>query len=278
MLKVNPGNPSGVVTRAFIDMSAKKFDDAASMLNKAIELTRKNPGKTPAVFFLMLAAVENGKPPAATQTARARSALERGLAMQPDSIELVQAEYYLLSTAGDFKAGIAFIESKAKVDPKGTFRRLLVDVLIERKDYEKAEEVLGKLIGESPDDDKLAAALVRALSLDAGESAMAGKTERQRTLDEKNLVMIREYRKRFPNNLDFMQAECDLAARGGDLNRAIGITEEMDHIAPTSASGPLLRARLFLGRASLKRWPRHTERHSIETQCSPTFGFCWARS
>ena len=42
-----------------------------------------------------------------------------------------------------------------------------------------------------------------------------------------------------------MQAECDQAARGGDLSRAINITEKIDKIAPASTSGPLLRARLF---------------------------------
>ena len=245
VLKVSPTNAAAVVTRSYIDMSAKKYDEAAGVLKRAIELTSKTPDKTPAVFFLMLAAVENEMPPAATQTTRAREALERGLGVQPDSIELVQAEYFLLTSTGDLKGAVAFIESKAKVDPKGTFRRLLVDVLRERKEYEKAEEVLGRLIEETPDDANLAAALVQVLSLEASEAAAAGKTDRQRTLDEKALVLVRDYHKRYPRSVVFLQAECDLAARGGDLNRAIAITEEIDKIAPTLASGPLLRARLF---------------------------------
>ncbi len=245
MLKVNPSNAAGVVTRAFIDMSTKKYDEAAGILHKAIELTGKSPEKTPAVFFLMLAAVQNETPPAATQAARARDALERGLALQPESIELVQAEYYLLASSGDAQGAVAVIESKAKNDPKGIFRRLLVDAYMERKDHEKAEAVLRKLIDDAPDDVNLAAALVRVLSLQAGDATASGKTERQRTLDEKTLVMIRDYRKRYPGNLDFLQAECDLVARGGDINRAIEITQEMDKISPSAAAGPLLRARLF---------------------------------
>jgi cellulose synthase operon protein C len=245
VLKVSPTNPAGVVTRSYIDLSAKKYDQAAGVLRRAIELTGKTPDKTPAVFFLMLAAVENEMSPAATQTTRAREALESGLTVQPDSIELVQAEYFLLTSTGDLKGAVAFIESKTKVDPKGTYRRLFVDVLRERKEYEKAEEVLRKLIEEAPDDANLAAALVQVLSLEAGEAAAAGKSDRQRTLDERALVMIRDYRKRYPRSVIFLQAECDLAARGGDLNRAVAITEEIDKIAPALTSGPLLRARLF---------------------------------
>ena len=163
VLKVNPSNAAGVVTRAFIEMSCKKFEAAAGVLKQAIELTSKQPEKAPAVFFLMLAAVENERPPAATRTARARDVLERGLAMQPESLELLQAEYYLLASTGDVSGAIAVVESKAKSDSKGTFRRLLVDVLMERKAYEKAEKVLRRLIEEKPDDVTLAAAPVPAL-------------------------------------------------------------------------------------------------------------------
>ena len=52
--------------------------------------------KPPAVFYLMLAAVENEAPPAETAGKRAATVLEQGLAVQPNSVELVQAEYLLL--------------------------------------------------------------------------------------------------------------------------------------------------------------------------------------
>ncbi|MGO9811460.1 MAG: tetratricopeptide repeat protein, partial [Isosphaeraceae bacterium] len=245
VLKVNPTNAAGVVTRSYIDMNDKKYDEASGMLDKAIELTSKTPEKSPAVFFLMLAAVEHEKPPAASRTIRARAVLERGLTVQPGAIELVQAEYFLLSSEGDPREAIATLEAKAGDDPKGTVRRLLVDVLRDRKEYENAEQVLRKLIEEAPDDENLAAAMVQILSLEAGEAAVAGRTDRQRTLDERALVMIRDYRKRYPRSVVFLQAECDLAARGGDFIRAIAITEEIDTLAPTSPTGPLLRARLF---------------------------------
>ena len=165
--------------------------------------------------------------------------------MQPQSIELVQAEYVLLTSAGDPRAAVALIESKAKNDSKGTFRRLLVDVLREQRDYPKAEQILRELVRESKDDLNLSAALVQVVSLEAAEAAAAGNTELQRSLDEKALTMIREERKRHPSSLLFLQAECDLAARAGDYNRAVAITEEIDKLSPASTMGPLLRARMF---------------------------------
>ena len=117
---------------------------------------------------------------------------------------------------------MALIESKAKNDPKGTFRRLLVDVLREQRDYAKAEQVLRDLVKEAKDDVNLSAALVQVVSLQAAEAAAAGKIELQRSLDEKALTMIREERKRHPSSLVFLQAECDLAARAGRLQPGPG--------------------------------------------------------
>jgi tetratricopeptide (TPR) repeat protein len=245
VLKVSPAHAGGVIMRAYVDMLDNGLDAAKALLQKAIGISSAAAEKSPAVFFLMLAAVESELPPADSQTARAQKELERGLGVQPDSMELAQAEYYLLSASGNKAGALAFLESKAKADPKGTFRRLLVDALRERKDYDQAQEVLSSLIEKTPDDANLAAALVQVISLHAGLMAAEGKTDRQRALDEKALTMIRDYRKRHPRNLVFLQAECDLAARGGDMNRAIAITREMDKIAPESTGGPLLRARLF---------------------------------
>ena len=91
-----------------------------------------------------------------------------GLAIQPTSLELVQAEYLLLTSLGDVKGAIELVQSKTKDDPKGTFRRLLADVLRQQKDYEQAERVLRQLVQESPDDLVLAAAFVQ-LSRNRGQ-------------------------------------------------------------------------------------------------------------
>jgi cellulose synthase operon protein C len=244
VLKVNPANPGAVVTRSFISLRAKKFDEAAGILRKGIELTTQKSAKPAAVLYLMLAAVENEAPPAETATKRAAAVLEQGLAIQPNSVELVQAEYLLLAPS-DPKGAVALVESKAEADPKGPYRRMLVEVLREQRDYEKADKLLRELVQESPDDVNLAAALVQVVSLEAGEAAAAGNTDRQRALDEKASTMIGEYRKRYPENVTFLKAECDLVARGGDWTRAIAITQEIDKISKSSGSGPLIRARIF---------------------------------
>ena len=111
---------------------------------------------------------------------------------------------------------------------------------------------------------------MQVLSLQAGEAAAAGKTELQRSLDEKALTMIREERKRHPSSLVFLQAECDLAARGGDYNRAVAITEEIDKLSPASTTGPLLRARLLRPSGQDRaRWPGLTARPWNETPRQP---------
>ena len=132
---------------------------------------------------------------------------------------------------------------------------------------------------ESPDDVNLAAALVQVVSLEAGEAAAAGNAERQRSLDEKASTMIAEYRKRYPDNVTFLKAECDLVARGGDWTRAIAITQEIDKVAKSTGTGaadprPALRpaGQAPRGRQGLRRGPR------ARIPASPTSASCWPRS
>jgi len=55
--------------------------------------------------------------------------------------------------------------------------------------------------------------------------------------DEKRLngsveEMVREYKKKFPDNLTLLQAECDLAARHGDYTRAVDVTQPEPIVQP----------------------------------------------
>jgi tetratricopeptide (TPR) repeat protein len=251
VLAGKPTHPAGVVVRAYIALDCKKYEDGIKTLRQAIDLSNKIDPQTKeqekplAVFFLMLAAIEYDKPPAETAAKRAKAALDQGLLLQPASLELVQAEYLLLASSGEAKAAIALVQSKAKDDPKGTFRRLLADVLRQQREYEQAERVLRQLVQESPDDLLLGAALVQLLGMETSAAGAAGKTDQQRAFDEQAQAVIRDYRARFPGNLVFLQADCDLAARQGDYNRAMAITDEIDKVAPSSSAGPLLRAALF---------------------------------
>jgi tetratricopeptide (TPR) repeat protein len=246
VLKVEPTNPSAVVSRAFVMLRAKEYVQAAALLRKSIELTKDDKkGKSPIVFFVMLAAVENETPPSATALERALQTLDAGLQQYPLAYELVQARYLALAATGDLKGALASVEAKAKEDPKGPFRRLLVEKCREQGEYSRAFELLTELHQEFPDDANLAAALVQVVSLEAAQAALRKQPERQRELDDRAATMIAEYRARYSKDLSFLQVECDIAARQGDYTRAIAITHEIDEIAKSSTLGPLLRARLF---------------------------------
>jgi predicted Zn-dependent protease len=248
VLKVNPANPAAVVTRSYILAGGKKTDEAATVLRKAIAVAQGKKEKPPAVFYLMLAAVESLAPPASEAANRAQAAIDRGLEVQPDSLELVQAKYRLLRAGAGDKPAVAFVEAKAKEQGNRSndlFRRLLVEVYREQKQYDAAERVLRGLVADHPKDAGLAAGLVRLLSLQAVEAADRGDRAREQALNEKTAASIRGFRGKFPGDLAFLQAECELAARRGDLTRATAITQEMDKVAKNSPVGPLTRARLY---------------------------------
>lgn len=245
VLKDHPTNASAVVTRAFLHMQAKQYDDATALLRKAVDLLAKDGEKAPEVLYLMLAAVENETPPLESSAERTIRVVDEGLEVQPTSIPLVQAKYLILAKGGDPAKALQFVESKAKDDSTGVYRRMLVDVYRHQKDYDGAERILQGLVSESPSDGNLAAGLVEVVSLAAADAMAAGDEGKLRSLDEKAANLIREYRTKFPTNLAILQAECDQSARRGDYTQAVSITEEIDRVAKNSSVGPILRARLF---------------------------------
>ena len=253
VLQVEPTNPSAVVSRSFILLGSKQPEQAAAILRRAIELTvEEKKEKPPSVFYLMLAAVENETPPAPDALKRALKALDAGLEIHPLAYELVEAKYLAMLAANDAKGALAFVEAKAKEDPKGPFRRLLVEKCREQKEYDQAELLLSELHQEFPDEANLAAALVQVVSLKAAEAAAQNQPDRRRELNDRVTTLVREFRTRYPNAVSFLHAECDMAARDGDLNRAISLTHEIDKLDKTSTLGPLLRARLFTTQGKLR--------------------------
>ena len=244
VLEKNPTNAGAVVVRSYMLADAKKFAEAATVLRKAINEAPKT-GKPPAIFFLMLAAVEKLAPPETDSSRRALAALDEGIKAQPEAMELVNAKYRVLHAARDEKAAVAFVESLAQDDKKGRFRRFLVDVYREKRNYEGAVRVLKGLIAENPKDAVLAANQVQILLYEAIAAAEKNDRDAERTFNAKVAGLVREYRTQFPNDQAFLQADCDLAARKGDLARANAITQEMDKIAKNSPRGPLNRARLY---------------------------------
>ena len=246
VLKVSPTNPAAVVTRAFIHLRAKEFDQSTAVLRKAIDLWNTPGQNAPEVLYLMLSAVVNETPPDTTASTRALKVIDEGLAAQPNSMQLVQAKYLVLTKAGDPAKALAFVEEKAKHEPKkGPYRRMLIDVYRDQKNFDGAEKLLRELAAELPDDVNVSAALVEVASLAAADAAASGDAEKSRAAEEKSAELIREFRAKYPTNLTFLQAECDQAARRGDYGRAVEITEEIDKAAKNSSMGPLLRGRLF---------------------------------
>ena len=247
VLKVNPTNSAAVVTRSYILLKAKQYDQASEILEKAVALLEQKKQKPPAVFYVMLAAVENEKEPTATALDRAIVVIDRGLESRPDDLELVQAKYTALRAAAKNAEAIAFVEAKAKAFPQAPLRRELVKVYREQKRFDRAAAVLRELIKETPDDANLAAALVQLVSMEADDAGARNALDRQRELNNQASAMIKEYRGRFPNSQVFVLAESDIAARNGNYARAIELTRELDKLSRTSPVGALFRARLFAG-------------------------------
>ncbi len=159
VLSQDPAHAGAVVTRAYMLYVAKKPNDSAELIRKAIAVNSKE--KPPAIFFLLLSAMENMLPPQATAPARAMTALDQGLDARAHAVDLVESKYRLLKTSKGPKEAVAFVESEAEAEPTGQIPRMLVEVYREQGNYEAAEKQLVQLVEKSPKDAKLAAALVR---------------------------------------------------------------------------------------------------------------------
>ncbi len=243
VLKVNPVHPAAVITQASMLADAKKLDSAAQLLRKTIAGSGEKPH---AVFFLLLAAVENRMPPADTAGARALAAIDQGLVVQPHAPELVKARYQLVRQTGDDKAAAAFVAAKAKEAGTDDLSYLLFEVSVDQKDYAGAERVLRTLLKKSPKNPTLASNLVRLSLVQASDAAARDDDAQRRACEEKAALLLREFRAQFPGDMALVLIECELATRRGDLTRATALTQEMDKIGKSSTVGPLTRASLFV--------------------------------
>ena len=271
VIRDNPAHPAAVAVRASMFADAGRYPEAAKRLRAAIDATREGAEeKPPALFYLMLAAVEDLMPPREDSQRRCLATIDEGLAARPDAPELIRAKTYLLSRSGDAAGAASFVEAKAKADPKA--RRLLFEFHRDRKDYAAAERVIRDLLAENPKDAATASALVKLVAGQAAEAGARGDRPAEDAANAKVAGLIRDFRGRFPNDLTFLQADCDLAARRGDMARALAVTRDMDKVARNSAGGPMYRARIYgaLGRTreeadsyaeALERNPRQLNLH-----------------
>jgi predicted Zn-dependent protease len=243
-LKSEPGYSPAVALRAFL-LAQSQPAQAGALLRKAIATTQQPPS-----IHLMLAAIENITPPTRDGMARASKVIDAGLKAHPDSVELLQAKYRVLRLQGDPKGALAFVLAQAKKDPKGQFRRFLVDIYRDEARYAEAERIVRELLKETPEDTQLAAMQIRLVVFQAIEAANRGDTQAEKASNAQTAQLIAQFRAQFPTDPTFLQAECELAARMGKMDRALEITNEIDAMDKNSPIGPLLRAQL----ASTQGW------------------------
>jgi predicted Zn-dependent protease len=257
ILKSEPGNPAAVVVRAYMLSEAGKPDEAAALVRRALAASEQPPG-----VHLMLAAIENVRPPQADASTRALAALDQGLKAHPASLELIQARFRLLRD-GDPSAALAYLREQARTTADVGVRRLLAESLREQGDFDEAAQVARELIAAQPKgqprDPDRTALLVRILLNHAAAAADQGDRDRERALDDQTARLLAEARTEFPTELNFPRAEWELAMRRGDLKRAMAITQEIDRLTPQSTLGPMLRAQLY---ASQGRTPDVAEAYA----------------
>jgi predicted Zn-dependent protease len=244
VLKEKPDHPWAVSVETQLLATTDHHAEAKALVRRAID-SSKDKSKTPAAFYLLLAAVENSMPPVADSLPRAIAAIDEGMVTQPNSVELAQAKARLLGLNGDRKGAIAFIAAKAKNDPKGPFSRMLINLLRDDRDYAGAEKVAADLLKESPTDATLAVSLVRLVAAQAIEANGKGEKANLDTLNARTAAMIRDFRTKFPEDPTFLQLDCELAVRRGETTRAVSLTQEIDKLAKGSSLGAMLRAQIY---------------------------------
>ena len=120
---------------------------------------------------------------------------------------------------------------KAPGDPKGPLRRLLIEVYRREGQLDRAEAIAAEMASADPKDPAPAATQAR---LAVARALVPGEPD-ARALAEKAARLIQGLRKAFPDDPTFAELECDLAARRGDLPRALAITREMEAKDKSSA-------------------------------------------
>jgi len=252
VLKDDPTYPGAVVTRAEILARAKQHPEAIATIRRAIDASAAAGKKAPAVLHLMLAAVESTVPPVDQGFRRALVVLDRGLEQVPDSVELIQAKCRVLTITQGPKAGSSYVEERAKADPKGPYRRLLLATYRDQADYASAERVAAEIARDEPADAAIAAARIQMVAARATEAARRGDRDAARRIDDRAAALIYEDRARFKADPAFTQLDCELEIRRGDTTRALALTQEIDAQSRNSAVGPLLRAQVFAAKNQLR--------------------------
>jgi tetratricopeptide (TPR) repeat protein len=240
VLKKDPNHPGAVVLRAYTLTEAKKFDEAAKLLESAIA-----SGDQPVALYMMLAGVENARGPADEVYPKALAALDKGLLVKPGSLELVRTKYNLIRGHDGADAAIESLVETVNADTSGALKPLLVDAYRKESRFAEARGIVEEQVKADPKNARLAGTLVGLVASQASRAASQGDREEAQKLDLECASLIKSLREQFPSDPRFVQADCELAIRQGDFSRAESISLQLDQMDVNTTLGPVLRAKLY---------------------------------
>lgn len=241
VLDREPGHSGAVVLKAYLLDEEGRTAEAVDLLRSSIGI-----GEQPPALYLMLAAFAAEGDAADESLAGVRAMLEDGLEVHPNSIDLTRTLYELIRDAEGVDAALAFAEEKAERESDGdTLRRLLVDLYTREGRLDDAESLVKTLLDAEPKNARLASGLITIVSAKAIRAARDDRRKDEVELNGRTLALLQEFRERFPDDLRFPQAECELAMRQGDYARAEAVARQVEQINPDSPIGPLLRAQAY---------------------------------
>lgn len=242
VLSRKPGHSGAVIIKSYLLSEQDRTADAVSRLKAAIDLEEQPPA-----VYLMLAAFAGETSGSDGAIATIRETLEDGLDAHPNSVELLRSIYEIIRKADGLDAAIASVEQRAEADDSEDDRvkRLLVDIYTQAGRLDEAETLVESLIERQPKNARLAAGLITIVSSKAIRAGRENRQKDEAALNAKTLSFIQQFRERFPDDLRFPQAECELALREADYVKAETVAKQIEELNAESPIGPLLRAQVY---------------------------------
>jgi predicted Zn-dependent protease len=239
VLADNPTHAGAITYRAMLLMSHKQLSEAAQLVRTTIDA-----GKAPAGLYLLLAAIENLA--GDSGLARARSAVDEGLAAFPDNLELLRARYQLMTLARDPKA-LDELEHRLKDPTDAAAQSILLTAYRERRLFEKAITLTESNIADGDTSARQAQILADLILLHIQRAAFSrqqGDSAAAEAALEQARTRLVEARRRFPARTRFVELEGEVALEAGDLPRADLLAQELSDTERGSPAGPILKARI----------------------------------
>lgn len=246
-LEAKPDYAGALGMKAVILYEKGDSESAKALMAKSIA---EIPSPPP-TWHLILAALENETGDDGTRGDRAIQALDQGIERFPDYRGLVEAKIQLLSSGEDRDAAVKFLE-RLVAEPKGAiYRGLLVQAYRVQGRFDRADELATAIASENPENPGPQLMRIQIAAARAAAAAAEGRADEERAASRAAWERIAEARERFPRQIKFVEAAAELAAREGDVAKALEFTREIDAMSRTAVSGALTRARiaLSLGRA-----------------------------